>query len=73
MWCVDCGMRGNCTKICDELERYLQRKESDMDLLGIKRLYSDSWIKLKEFPVDPVIMDVRALEPKDGEKGIKDD
>ena len=71
MFCENCDKRGNCVKICGELERYLQRKGSDKDLLGIDRLYSDSWIKLKEVPVDPTIIDVRALEPRDGEKKIK--
>lgn len=53
MFCKDCPKKDTCTKLCKELENYLNSNKSDKELLDIDRLYSDRWIRSKEIPYDP--------------------
>ena len=44
-------------KPCQKIENYLQRKKSDKELLDIDRLYTDRWIREKEIPTDPAVVE----------------
>jgi len=52
-FCSTCTKKDTCKEICQPLENYLARKESDKELLNIDRLYTDNWIRQKEVPYDP--------------------
>ena len=69
MFCQNCPKREKCQKACQELENYLNRKESN-ELIGIKRKYSDAWIRQMEIPYDPDILDKRIVE-SEGKMGKK--
>ena len=64
MYCQDCPKRETCQATCKEVENYLQKKQSDKDLLGIDRLYTDRWIRAVEIPYDPNILDQKIFEQK---------
>lgn len=52
-FCSKCDKRDTCREICKPLENYLQSNESDKELLGIDRGYSDRHIRRKEVPYAP--------------------
>jgi hypothetical protein len=53
--CEDCTNRECETtgKPCKAIESYLNSKQSDEELLGIERLYTDRHIRRVEIPYDP--------------------
>ena len=52
-FCSKCTKKDTCKEICQPLENYLNRKESDKELLGIDRLYTDRHIRRVEIPYEP--------------------
>ena len=47
-------------KPCQRVENYLNRKESDKELLGINRKYTDRHTRRKEISFDPDILEIMA-------------